>query len=261
MIHNPRGKKIRIFLPSPLVDSTWTPLKTPTPIMDSGQWVQLSQIEEVSLQNFQIRIPRLRILPFLKVQNLFAILMSNVLIVISKLISRRIEYCQINILILPLNATALKIKSGHICPVIGIHKAFSLCHGAHLCTVTPRVLSVTPTPSPTWTTSLNPCCGPLLEIFTQLKKIMETNTLLADLPHQLFMKEHTSGTPYSEQMRKFALTLHLYGPKAYEYASSILPLPSTRTLRKWVHELYFFFNLKQTDSLKNTYLSHVLDSG
>ena len=38
---------------------------------------------------------------------------------------------------------------------------------------------------------------------------------------------------YNQQMRKFAITLHFYSPKAYDYLRPTLCLPHPSTLRKW----------------------------
>ena len=51
----------------------------------------------------------------------------------------------------------------------------------------------------------------------------------SELPVDMFHKTPHHG--WTEEMRQFALTLHLYGPKAYEYARKFIPLPATRTLR------------------------------
>ncbi|KAM9327590.1 uncharacterized protein KZ484_019055 [Pholidichthys leucotaenia] len=51
-----------------------------------------------------------------------------------------------------------------------------------------------------------------------------------DVPIHLFDNKLS----YSEEQREFALTLHLCGPKAYEYLSTKIPLPSSSTLRRWM---------------------------
>lgn len=42
------------------------------------------------------------------------------------------------------------------------------------------------------------------------------------------------GRRYSEEMKKFATTLHYYSPRAYEYMSKMFPMPSTRVIRAWL---------------------------
>ena len=58
----------------------------------------------------------------------------------------------------------------------------------------------------------------------------------ADFPIELFAKPVSE---YTNDQREFALTLHLYGPKAYEYLRKKLDsrLPHPRTLRKWLESV------------------------
>ena len=49
------------------------------------------------------------------------------------------------------------------------------------------------------------------------------------IPISLFSKPHTN---YSEEQRRFAITLHLYSRKAYDYVRESLPLPHPRTLQR-----------------------------
>jgi hypothetical protein len=58
-----------------------------------------------------------------------------------------------------------------------------------------------------------------------------------DVPIQLFKKTQKE---YTADQRDFALTLHLYGPKAYEFLRSKknIDLPSTRTMARLVLYLY-----------------------
>lgn len=48
-----------------------------------------------------------------------------------------------------------------------------------------------------------------------------------------------TGKKYSEDVRSFALTLHLYSPRAYEYVRNCYQkkLPAQRTLRKWYESI------------------------
>jgi len=72
------------------------------------------------------------------------------------------------------------------------------------------------------------CIAKLMHFIPQL-----TNDILfTDINVEVFRREDSRGRPYPKDMRKFALTLHLYGPKAYNYASRMLPLPSTRSLSR-----------------------------
>ncbi|XP_013781121.2 THAP domain-containing protein 6-like [Limulus polyphemus] len=56
-----------------------------------------------------------------------------------------------------------------------------------------------------------------------------------DIPWELFSKPSCH---YSKDQRNFALTLHLYSPKAYKYLRDTinLSLPAPRTLRRWLEE-------------------------
>ena len=42
------------------------------------------------------------------------------------------------------------------------------------------------------------------------------------------------GCRYSDEVKQFALTLHYYSPRAYEYCRSILRLPHASSLRNWL---------------------------
>ena len=55
-------------------------------------------------------------------------------------------------------------------------------------------------------------------------------TIFTDIPADLFQRKATA---YSEEQRKFAMTLHLYSPKAYEFLRQHLPLPAPRSLRRY----------------------------
>lgn len=48
------------------------------------------------------------------------------------------------------------------------------------------------------------------------------------------VKRPKTGRRYSAETRKFAMTLHFYSPRAYEYVAKNFPMPSTDTLREWV---------------------------
>ncbi|KAK0054703.1 THAP domain-containing protein 6, partial [Biomphalaria pfeifferi] len=61
----------------------------------------------------------------------------------------------------------------------------------------------------------------------ELKKRIE---IYKELPLHLLSKPEES-IQYSDEQISFALTLHYYGPKAYEYLATKFHLPSTRTLR------------------------------
>ncbi|ELU01019.1 hypothetical protein CAPTEDRAFT_190729, partial [Capitella teleta] len=54
------------------------------------------------------------------------------------------------------------------------------------------------------------------------------------IPVELFSRP-TSG--YSEQQKDFAILLHLYSPKAYEFIKGYLCLPSSRTIRSWMQHV------------------------
>lgn len=55
--------------------------------------------------------------------------------------------------------------------------------------------------------------------------------LFVELPLTLFEKD---GVRYTEDTRRFALTLYMYSAKAYEFLRKTLPLPCPRTLRNWL---------------------------
>jgi hypothetical protein len=59
---------------------------------------------------------------------------------------------------------------------------------------------------------------------------MRSNYLITDIPVELFQR--TAHNAWSNQMRTVALTIHLYGAKAYDYLRTIIPMPSPRTLRR-----------------------------
>ena len=42
-----------------------------------------------------------------------------------------------------------------------------------------------------------------------------------------------NGRRYSDVVKEFAMTLHYYSPKAYEYVKTILPLPHESLIKKW----------------------------
>ena len=85
----------------------------------------------------------------------------------------------------------------------------------------------------------------------ELLKLLKKEKLLLDdqcslLEHnfscvaeQLFQNEmrnaaNTSyGHRYTDEIKQFAVTLHYYSPKAYEYVQKILALPHTSSLRAW----------------------------
>lgn len=58
--------------------------------------------------------------------------------------------------------------------------------------------------------------------------------LITDIPVELFQKAEKS---YSKEQTDFALTLHMYGPKAYSYLRDTMkvPLPHPRTLQRYLY--------------------------
>ena len=59
--------------------------------------------------------------------------------------------------------------------------------------------------------------------------------LLQIFSHELKHKDTArKGRRYSDELKKFALTLHYYSPQAYEYAKSIFTLPDVSSLRSWL---------------------------
>ncbi|RVE64489.1 hypothetical protein OJAV_G00126390 [Oryzias javanicus] len=67
----------------------------------------------------------------------------------------------------------------------------------------------------------------------ELKEKLE---FYSDLQIDLFSKQ---GHEYTKDQREFALTLHLHGPKAYNYLrdSLHLPLPHPHTLQRWMQSV------------------------
>ncbi|KAK0062044.1 THAP domain-containing protein 4-like isoform X2, partial [Biomphalaria pfeifferi] len=69
----------------------------------------------------------------------------------------------------------------------------------------------------------------VLTLSKQLKKCKIE--IYKELPLHLLSKPEGS-IQYSDEQISFALTLHYYGPKTYEYLVTKFHLPSTRTLRR-----------------------------
>ena len=46
-----------------------------------------------------------------------------------------------------------------------------------------------------------------------------------------------TGRRYSDDIVKFAVTLHFYSPKAYDFVRSFLFLPTARTIRQWASSI------------------------
>ena len=47
----------------------------------------------------------------------------------------------------------------------------------------------------------------------------------------MFLKD---GKHWKPERKQFATTLHMYGPKAYNFLRKYLPLPGSRTIRNWL---------------------------
>ena len=45
------------------------------------------------------------------------------------------------------------------------------------------------------------------------------------------------GGVWGEEMRKFSTTLFMYSPKAYKYVRTVMPLPSPRTIQRWLSSI------------------------
>ena len=58
----------------------------------------------------------------------------------------------------------------------------------------------------------------------QLSTFRDTKNNVSCLPN---------GRRYSDVVKEFAMTLHYYSPKAYEYVRTILPLPHESLIKKW----------------------------
>ena len=65
------------------------------------------------------------------------------------------------------------------------------------------------------------------------------NSNLSEVGKEIFkseMKNHNRdsiGRRYSDAMKKFALTLHFYSPRAYEFLRTVINLPSARAIANW----------------------------
>ena len=74
------------------------------------------------------------------------------------------------------------------------------------------------------------------ELKSKHKLSSESEALLSSyktLPIHLF--KHKVGTPFTNEQKHFAITMHFYSPSAYEYLKTQLTsLPSPRTIRNWL---------------------------
>ncbi|ESO13041.1 hypothetical protein HELRODRAFT_159637 [Helobdella robusta] len=98
-----------------------------------------------------------------------------------------------------------------------------------------------------------------------------TSTLLSysDIPTKLFMKPNKT---YTEEQKRFALTLHLYGGKSYQFLKCKgLHLPHKRTLARWLESvdggpglnrsmLNFLKKKHERDAKQFTHCSLMIDS-
>ncbi|ESO00445.1 hypothetical protein HELRODRAFT_175877 [Helobdella robusta] len=98
-----------------------------------------------------------------------------------------------------------------------------------------------------------------------------TSTLLSysDIPTKLFMKLNKT---YTEEQKRFALTLHLYGGKSYQFLKCKgLHLPHKHTLARWLESvdggpglnrsmLNFLKKKHETDAKQFTHCSLMIDS-
>ncbi|XP_061672081.1 THAP domain-containing protein 6 isoform X1 [Syngnathoides biaculeatus] len=82
------------------------------------------------------------------------------------------------------------------------------------------------------------------------EELKEKLDLYSDLPVHLLSKQ---GNDYTKDQREFALTLHLHGPKAYNYLrkSLHLQLPHPHTLQRWMSSIDEKHGLEST-SVKMT---------
>lgn len=64
-----------------------------------------------------------------------------------------------------------------------------------------------------------------------------------------------SGRRYSENFKKFAVTLHYYSPQAYRFLASKFPMPSKATIRNWIQvvDAWPGFTMESLQYLKTTY--------
>ena len=85
------------------------------------------------------------------------------------------------------------------------------------------------------------------DVINSLEQNLIVKTEVADRLHASFDKLQLSifhnaknnttispcGRRYTDDIKEFALTLHYYSSKAYEYVRSIIPLPNPSLIRKW----------------------------
>lgn len=85
--------------------------------------------------------------------------------------------------------------------------------------------------------------GNLIEEMQKLKLLTEQQVNLLDhnfgdetkalIENELKYIKSQSGHRYSEEVKKFAVTVHFYSPQAYNYIRDHLHLPHPATIRKW----------------------------
>ena len=69
---------------------------------------------------------------------------------------------------------------------------------------------------------------------------------IADIPMHLF---HKLSNSYTDKQKEFAVTLHFYSPKAYDYMRTLFPLPHVRTLRQLVYSYFYLLIIEATKKL------------
>lgn len=68
---------------------------------------------------------------------------------------------------------------------------------------------------------------------SSVSDILNSESVVGLLKELLELQAIGKVSQYSQQMRKFALTLHFYSAKAYSYLRKFVKLPHPRTLRQW----------------------------
>ena len=61
----------------------------------------------------------------------------------------------------------------------------------------------------------------------------------------------SQGRRYDEEVKKFALTLNFYSPRAYEYICGVFSLPHSNSLTEWTSSVECEPDIFNMDVLKN----------
>jgi len=70
--------------------------------------------------------------------------------------------------------------------------------------------------------------------YSVLQEQFVDSPLLQLIKNGLINEGKTKGRRYSDEIKKFALTLHFYSPRAYNFVRKFVPLPNKSLISKWV---------------------------